>query len=82
MDISDVKLFVKNADDALARDLYGWMTGAMEIRGIIPIQGAAPTRKRRSDAGVPRTETPAAGDQLPLREPARNSAISAEPGDL
>ncbi len=75
MEISDVKLFVKNADDALARDLYAWMTGAMEIRGIIPIQGASPTRKRRSDAGVPRTEITGsvemiAGDQLPLREPA------------
>ena len=66
MDNSQIKQFFEDSTDEEARAMYAWATTAMEIRGIIPIQGAAPKRKQRSDAGQPRTEAPAAGDQLPL----------------
>jgi hypothetical protein len=63
-DINEMKRFFKDAEDAEALAGYQWVTGAMEVRGLIQIPG---TRKKRSDAGQPRTETPA-GDQLALRE--------------
>lgn len=56
MELADWKLLVKEADDSLCRELFAWMTVAAEVRGIIPIAGAAPARKRRSDAGVLRTQ--------------------------
>ena len=63
-DINAMKQFFKDATPEEAQAGYQWVTGAMEVRGLIQIPG---TRKKRSDAGQPRTETPA-GDQLALRE--------------
>ncbi len=57
MDFSDVKQFVKECDDETACAVFAWIRAAMEVRGLIPIAGAQPTRKRRSDAGQSRTTT-------------------------
>jgi hypothetical protein len=54
MDTGQIKQFFKDADGPEALELYRWITGAMEVRGLIPIAGVVPKRKRRSDAGVPR----------------------------
>ncbi len=65
LDTGPTKQYFKDATPEEAMAMYQWVTGAMEVRGLIQIPG---TRKKRSDAGQPRTETPA-GDQLNLREP-------------
>ena len=54
MDTGQIKQFFKDADGPEALELYRWITGAMEVRGLIPIAGAATGRKRRSDAGQSR----------------------------
>lgn len=51
IDISAVKQAFKDASDEEALSLFAWITGAMEVRGLIPIAGAQTSRKRRSDAG-------------------------------
>jgi len=66
--INDFKSYLKDADPEEAKRAYEWATTAMEVRGLIQIPG---TRKRRSDAGQPRTESPAPGDQLKLTEPGK-----------
>jgi len=63
-DTAAFKQVLKDASDEEAKELYGWATVCMEVRGLIPLAG---TRKRRSDAGQPRTTN--TGDQLQLREP-------------
>jgi len=74
-DTAAFKQVLKDASDDEAKELYGWATVCMEVRGLIPLAG---TRKRRSDAGKPRNnEEP--GDEekrfmgveptLQLREP-------------
>lgn len=55
MDQSDVKMFFKEASDIDTLAMYHWTVGAMEVRGLVPIAGAAPQRKRRSDAGQTRS---------------------------
>lgn len=55
IDTSAIKQAFKNADDAEALELFRWVTACMEVRGLIEIAGA-PSRKRRSDAGVLRTQ--------------------------
>ncbi len=69
LDTGPTKQYFKDAtpDEALA--MYQWVTGAMEVRGLIQIPG---TRKKRSDAGQSRDPVNGAapaGDQLVLREP-------------
>jgi len=64
-DTAAFKQALKDASDEEAEEMYKWATACMEVRGLVKIEG---TRKRRSDAGQPRT-TNAAGDQLTLREP-------------
>lgn len=52
--LNDVKQFFKDADALEAVKAFDWITGAMEVRGLIAIPGAVPARKRRSDAGQSR----------------------------
>lgn len=54
IDTSAVKQAFKDAEDAEAKALYIWVTACMEVRGLIAIVGAPPTRKRRSDVGQSR----------------------------
>jgi len=65
-DINAMKQFFKDADPAEAQRGYEWATAAMEVRGLVAVPGL---RKRRSDAGKPRTEAGEADQQLTLREP-------------
>ena len=69
-DINQMKAYFKDASDDEAKRAYEWATTAMEVRGLIQIPG---TRKRRSNAGTPKSQAenaaPAAGDQLKLQEP-------------
>ena len=58
MDTGQIKQFFKDADGPEALELYRWITGAMEVRGLIPIVGSVSTRKRRSDAGQSRNGAP------------------------
>lgn len=70
-DINDVKRFFKDAKDSDAEAAFQWVRAAMEVRGLAKIEG---TRKRRSDAGKPRAETPAeatADGQMKLQEPGK-----------
>jgi len=55
LDTAGFKQTLKDASDDEARALFGWAKACMEVRGLIEIEGAAPTRKRRSDAGQART---------------------------
>ncbi len=70
LDTGPTKQYFKDATPEEATAMYQWVTGAMEVRGLIQILG---TRKKRSDAGQPRDPVngaaPLAGDQLNLREP-------------
>lgn len=54
IDTAGFKQTLKDATDDEAKALYGWATVCMEVRGLIPLAGAAPQRKRRSDAGQQR----------------------------
>lgn len=81
MEFSDVKQFFKEADDPLARDAFAWITGAMEVRGLIPIAGAQPTRKRRSDAGQARTIVEAAKNHLASAPNAAQPSLSGLPDE-
>lgn len=58
IDTSAVKQHFKDASDEEAKALYVWVTACMEVRGLIQIDGAAPSRKRRSDAGTERKVLP------------------------
>ncbi len=71
IDAAGFKQTLKDADDGQAIALFCWAKACMEVRGLIPIEDAAPTRKRRSDAGQSRNQAsaPAEGEQLNLREP-------------
>ena len=54
MDTAQVKQFFKEAEASEALAMYSWITGAMEVRGLIQIAGMEPKRKRRKDAGTRR----------------------------
>lgn len=57
IDTAAAKQTFKDATDAEAKALYEWAKTCMEVRGLIEIEGAQPTRKRRSDAGQQRNGT-------------------------
>ena len=57
LDTGPTKQFFKDATNEESIAMFAWITGAMEVRGLIPIAGSQPARKRRSDVGQPRNKT-------------------------
>jgi len=57
LDTGPTKQYFKDASEDEAKAMYAWITGAMEVRGLIDIVGSQPARKRRSDAGHARNGT-------------------------
>jgi len=55
LDTAGFKQTLKDASDSEAIALFVWAKACMEVRGLIEIEGAARTLKRRSDAGQQRS---------------------------